>query len=120
VLSDVDHKDRLIPAHLRMCVVMLAALLFSLFTSAAHAHNDSHDDVLTACDTCLSAYSDEDDTLDSCGDEPDRLDPPVYILPSSLSMPQDIDAPGFDRALVLRTIYIDVGQRPNAARAPPL
>lgn len=117
--ADGIHIRRLFPARLRMSLLVLAALLFGQFAASAHTHDDYHDDAPIACDVCLSAYSDEDDILDTSDDEPERLDAPVYILSSELSLPQDIVAPGFDRAPFLRNTYIDVGRRPNAARAPP-
>lgn len=117
--ANFNHIGRLLPAHLRVCLLVLAALLFGQFTAAAHAH-DAHDDTPVACDLCLSAYSEEDDLLCDADDEPDKMDPPAYILSSTVSRPEEVATARFDRTLFLRSTYIDVGRQSNAARAPPL
>lgn len=108
-----------LPAHLRACLFVVAALLFSQFASVSHAH-DAHDESPVACDVCPVLASEDDGDGHDMEDEPRSLDPVLGVVPASLTLQDSADAPRFTTAGMAPAKPDKGRSRPRQTRAPPL
>jgi len=116
----VTHMKRLLVPTLRVWILVLVAMVFGQLNAAAHTHDD-HDDLPgpVACDICLLAVSDDENDWAQSDAEPDPVDPPAYIIPTTLRLPDAGPAPSRQIETVFSDRPNDVGRQPYPTRAPP-
>lgn len=121
MFAAVTHIKRMFGPALRVWILVTAALVFGQMNAVAHAH-DHHDDMPgpTSCDICLLAVSEDDHDGVHADAEPDRIDPPTYIIPTTRRFAVAGPVPSFRPERASSDQYDNVGHPPNASRAPPL
>ncbi|MGB3455606.1 MAG: hypothetical protein WBA35_04535 [Litorimonas sp.] len=95
------YRDRTGAVSVRVCIIVLIALVFGQFASASHAHDSHgahghhHEEAPVICDICISPVPDDDDEAWMMADDQPQTKLGMDNIPTSLRLPGGVKSPAF-------------------------